>query len=457
MAREYDEHEQRRRRRAAQKKQRQEEQALKRKLIIAAAVFIACITLVIFLTRDNVPEETLPEIQEGQTEETMPEFTERATLAPETPTTTIRIKAAGDLNITDKVVAAGASGYGDDYYDYTYAFLDVASLLSDADLTLMNLEGNLVGPPYGTETRSAPQQLLTALNNIGVDILQVANSYSTHNGMIGLAQTLNNIRAAGIEPVGAYATPDEFRQYKGYTICDIRGVKVAVVAFTKGMGGLGLPEGSEECVNKLFIDYDSEYKKIDYDGIRAILKNLRNEKPDVTIAMLHWGAEYNDTIFKSQKEIAELMIGEGVDVILGTHSHMVHEVVVDKDKNTVVAYSLGDFFGDASKAGTMYSIVLDIRITKDNDLGTIKIDSVDYVPIYTLSETENHGQRRVVRIYQSLEAFNVNFVDKVTQEAYDAMVNSLERIEARTDPAAWEAKQEALKKAAEEAAKETNP
>ena len=457
MAREYDDIQQRRSRRAAQKRKKQEEQALRRKLIIAAVVFLACIVLVIFLTRDNIPEETLPENMEFPTENLFPDYTERATMPPETPTTTIRIKAAGDLNITDKVVASGASGYGDEYYDYTAAFLDVASLLSDADLTLMNFEGNLIGPPYGTETASAPVQMVQALKAIGVDILQVANSYSTYNGMLGLAQTLNNIRSAGIEPVGAYATPDEFRQAKGYTICDIRGVKVAVVAFTKGMGGLGLPAGSENCVNKLFLDYDSEYKKIDYDGIRSILKSLRSEKPDVTIAMLHWGAEYNDTIFKSQKEIAKLMTEEGVDIILGTHSHMVHEIVFDKENNTVVAYSLGDFFGDAAKAGTMYSIVLDIRITKDNELGTIKIDSVDYEPLYILKENESNGQRRVVRIHGAMNAFNLNFVDKVTKEAYDAMVNSLERIEARTYPAIWAAKQEALKKAAEEAAKETNP
>ena len=298
-----------------------------------------------FYKDPNIPEETLPENMEVQTEPAAPLFTEQATLPPETPTTTIRIKAVGDLNITDSVVAAGASGYGDDYYDYTSAFLDVASLMSDADLTLMNFEGNLVGPPYGTDTASAPQQLVQALNAIGVDILQMANSYSTYNGMIGLAQTLNNIRAAGIEPVGAYATADEFRQSRGYTICDVRGVKVAIVAFTKGMGGLGLPEGSEECVNKLFVDYDSEYKKIDYDGIRSIMKNLRSEKPDVIIAMLHWGAEYNDTVFKSQKDIAELMIDEGVDIILGTHSHMVHELVFDRENNTVIAYSPGDSFG----------------------------------------------------------------------------------------------------------------
>ena len=456
MAQREDDLERRRKRRAALEKKRQEEQQkLWRKLILAAAILLACVALVVYLTAGsdkgdviNHPGETTPE---------QPAFTappeEEATMAPDTPTTTIHIKATGDLNVTDKVVASGRAKFGE-YYDYTNAFLDVAPLLSDADLTLMNFEGNLVGPPYGTETASAPVELVQALHAAGVDILQMANSFSVYNGMIGLTQTLNNIRAAGIEPVGAFATPAEFQQSRGYTICDVQGIKVAVVAFTKGMGGLGLPEGSESCVNKLFTDYDSEYKKIDYGGIRSILKSVRSEKPDVIIAMLHWGAEYNDTVFESQQDIAELMVDEGVDIILGTHSHMIHEITHNREENTLIAYSLGDFFGDATKSGTAYSVILDIQITRDNEMGTTRIDGFTLTPIYTLSEADSNGRRRVVRIDEAIAAYEVNFVDKVTPAARDAMEYALERIEARIDPAAWKAKQEALK--AEQEAKE-NP
>ena len=439
--------EQRRRKRAAlERKKQQEARKMRRKLITAAVIFMACLGLVIFLVRDgdtsskpNPEDPSAPIITEAPTEE-------RATQPPATPTTTIHIKAAGDLNVTDKVVASGKASFGE-YYDYTTAFLDVAALMSDADLTLLNFEGNLVGPPYGTQTASAPQELMEALDAIGVDIVQMANSFSIHNGMIGLAQTLNNIRAAGIEPVGAFSSNSEFEKSKGYTICDVQGIKVAVVAFTKGMGGLGLPAGSEYCVNKLYTDYDSEYKKIDKEGIRAILKNLRSEKPDIIIAMLHWGMEYNDQVFKTQEDIAELMLEEGVDVILGTHSHMLHEVDFNEDENTLVAYSLGDFFGDGTKSGTAYSVILDIQITRDNDMGTTKIDGFTVTPIYTLSEADGNGQRRVVRIDEAIAAYEVNFVDKITASAKESMEYSLERIEARLDPEAWEAKQKALQEA----------
>jgi poly-gamma-glutamate capsule biosynthesis protein CapA/YwtB (metallophosphatase superfamily) len=126
---------------------------------------------------------------------------------------------------------------------------------------------------------------------------------------------------------------------------------------------------------------------------------------------------------------------------------MIHRIDYDEAENTLVAYSLGDFFGDATKAGTNYSLVLDIQITKDNEMGTTRIDNFTVTPIYTLSEAEGNGQRRVVRISEAVAAYEVNFVDKVTRSAKESMEYSLERIEARTDPAAWEAKQKALEEA----------
>ena len=445
-----DDMEQRRRRQAAlEQKRRKQQRQLRLKLALAAVILLACVALVLFLTAGGEKAPATAETVPGEPLYTIPPE-EEATRVPDTPTTTIHIMAAGDLNITDKVVQSGKAQYGD-YYDYTEVFLDVAPVLSTADLTVLNFEGNMVGPPYGTDTASAPIELGQALSAAGVDIVQMANSYSIYNGMIGLSQTLENLRSAGLEPVGAFSSPEEFQQSKGYTICEIQGIKVAVVAFTKGMGSLGLPEGSESCVNKLFVDYDSEYKKIDRAGIRAILEDVQSERPDITIAMVHWGAEYNDTVFEAQEDIAELMIDEGVDVILGTHSHMVHRIDFDKKESTLVAYSLGDFFGDGSKSGTAYSIILDIQITRDNDMGTTKIDGFTVTPIYTLSEAEGNGQRRVVRIDEAIDAYNVNFVDKVTASAKEAMEYSLERIEARLDPEAWEAKQQALKDAEKEA------
>ena len=94
-------------------------------------------------------------------------------------------------------------------------------------------------------------------------------------------------------------------------------------------------------------------------------------------------------------------------------------------------YSLGDFFGDASRGGTNYSIILDIEITKDSNAGTTKVTDYSYTPIYTVTETECDGYRRVVRIDKAIEAYQENFLDKVTETCKDNMVYALQRIEER--------------------------
>ena len=161
---------------------------------------------------------------------------------------------------------------------------------------------------------------------------------------------------------------------------------------------------------------------------------MEAEKPDLTVAMLHWGSEHNDTVYDNQEDIAYIMQKGGVDVIIGSHPHRVQHVSYDENTGNLVAYSLGDFFGDGKKDGTFYSILLEIEITKDYEAGITRVTDWSYVPIYTLSETECDGDRRVIRIENAMEAYEMNFVDKVTAACYDSLKFSLDRINARLIP-----------------------
>ncbi len=427
----------REKREAQRRKQQAEAKRLRITLILAAVVLVLCTAGIVFLTSRSDSSQTTVAAETRPTQKPT-QATEPATRAQKSTKTTIHIKAAGDLNVTNTVINAGVAVGG---YNYTRAFMDVASTLSDADLTVLNLEGNICGEPYGSDTTSAPRELLEGLRNAGVDLIQMANSCTINNGLIGLTSTLQTIRAAGLEPVGAFASESEFQQSKGYTITEAQGVKVAFVAFTKGLGGRGLPAGNDNLVNILYEDYASTYDKIDRTRITSVLKAVEAEKPDITIALLHWGSEYNDDISDTQKSIVNLMKKQGVDVIIGTHPHTVQAIEYDALAGTLVAYSLGDFFGDASRGGTNYSIILDLEITKDSSTGTTKVTNYSYTPIYTVSEAESaDGYRRVVRIDKTVEAWEENYLDKVSQSAKESMVHALDRIEARINPPVVEKK-----------------
>ena len=288
----------RRKKREEQRKQRRRaKRMMTLRLVLAVLVLAACGYGIFRMTQSTGQPIQSVIAQNPEVEETEPEETEAPTeeeIPWDQKPVTVKLVAGGDLNVTDKVVWSGQEG---NEFNYTKAFMDVAPILSEADLAFMNFEGNVCGAPYGTATTSAPVQLIEGLKNAGVDMLQLANSCSITNGMLGLTSTLNNIRSVGLETLGAYATPEEYDRTKGYTIVTINDVKIAFVAFTKGVGGLGMPAGSEKCVNILYTDYFTSYRSIDKEKIESILKAVEAEKPDLTVAMLHWGSEYNDTVY----------------------------------------------------------------------------------------------------------------------------------------------------------------
>lgn len=389
------------------KLQRQQKRAARQrslliKLVAAVVILALCSGLIFYVVQQNRAAE-----DEKKQDSSTPS------------TTVIHLAAAGDLNVTDRVVQS----------DFASAFLDVAHLLADADMTMLNLEGGFFGAPYGSASASAPQTLAAALSKIGVDILQLANSYAIYDGMQGLGNTIESVKQAGISPLGVYANKNAAKAGKGYIIRDIKGIKVAFVAFTKGMDGTALPAGNEGCVNLLYTDYDSTYQKVNTKGIQQVLEDVNKESPDLTVALLHWGSEFNDTISSTQENIRDLMLENGVDAIIGTHPHYVQKMDFNKENSTFVAYSLGDFFGDAARAGSEYSVVLDLEITKNNDTGETKITNFAYTPIFTVAEEDQ--PLRVMRIGEAISAYESGHLDRVSEATYEKMKYALKRIEAR--------------------------
>lgn len=421
------------------KRRRQEKAALRRKrlrqqrkvmimCLMAATVLLVVGVIVFIIARSisNAPPEdpTLDQTTQGSLS-TEPNATEPGE-TEDSEWVTMHFLAGGDLNITDQVVASGGENY-----EYGEVFKDVLPVLAGADLTTLNFEGNACGEPYGSERVSAPNSMLKALSNAGVDMLQMANSRSIYNGMPGLAMTLQNIRQAGMEPIGAWADREEFDARQGYTIYEVNGIRVGVIAFTKGMDGMALPDGYGLCVNYMYNDYASTYQSVYEARLQWLMGEVDQESPDIIIVLVHWGSEYNDTQSKTQKQIRDILINCGAGAIIGTHPHYVQPI--EEYSGTVVAWSLGDFMSDAAKAGTEYSILLDLEITKNTVTGETYVSDYTYVPVYTVKEDD--GRMRVVRLREAITAYENKEIGCVSSSVYNSMVAALEKVENRVKPA----------------------
>ena len=422
-------------RRAQREAARQQRLAEHRQLMLRlgiAGVILLIVAVVIVVMAFRAPEQPDPTAPPATAPTAAP--TEAPTSAPteepstppsETPTeppmadTVIHFAAAGDINVNDTTAAL----------DFEQALQNLLPVLSGADLTAVNFEGNLIGAPYGSATQSAPQELMNALKACGVDLIQMANSRSITNGLDGLRTTLSAIRAAGMEPVGAWATEEEAKESGGYTIREVNGIKLALVAFTKGMDSMALPMGSEDCVNVLYEDYATTYQDVDAEGIKAVLSRVEQEDPDLTIAMVHWGSEFRDQISDTQEYILEILLENGVDAVIGTHPHYVQALEFDEEAGTFVAYSLGDLLSDGETAGTEYGIILDLEITKDGLTGATRITGYTYTPIFNVRRESR--QLQLMELHEAIRAYENGHLDRPSQEMYEDMLYALTRVEAR--------------------------
>jgi len=331
------------------------------------------------------------------------------------PDTVIHLVAGGDVKVT---------GLGT-VDDHLAALTDILPVLSGADLTALNFEGNVYAD--ATDRTSSPQ-LLDALRQGGVDVLQTANSESITNGLLGLMATNNAIRNAGMQPLGTYATEAEYEQYRGYLIYEIQGIRIALVAFTKGMDDRNL-EGNEHCVNLLYTDYTSTYKEVDKTGITEVIRAAQEEEPDLIVAMLHWGGRTSDQVSGTQKQIVKLMKNLGVDAVIGTHSRHVQKMGFEDRDGMFVAYSLGDFMVDRENVTTGYSVLLDLEITRDGATGQVRITGYDYVPVYQYYRED--GTLELLRIREAMAAYESNYIGRVPEEVYNAMRSALSQIESK--------------------------
>lgn len=320
------------------------------------------------------------------------------------PDTKATLAAVGDIMMYDTELAAALQE--DQSYDFTSFFEAISPFTISPDLTVGNLELNLLGTgPFVGNTQNAPyfnapNSLASQLSAIGFDILQTGNTYSIMNGTKGLQSTIDILNQNSIDHVGTHASDPDQSASGGVVLREINGIRIAFIGFTKGVNNMSLPANNKYAVDLLYVDYNSEYKQVDATGILKRVEAAKSQNPDVIVAMLHWGGEYELEISSTQEEIRDLLFKNGVDVILGSHSHVVGpmemrevETTDGEKKQCFVAYSLGNFISDMSKDYTMESVILNLEFTKSGETGKTSITDASYTPLYILDRGEDAEKR----------------------------------------------------------------
>lgn len=279
---------------------------------------------------------------------------------------TVRIVAAGDLMQHLPQVMAARLKDDTTKYDYTSSFRYVASHFRDADLSIVNLETTLSGsgPYYGYPCFKSPAEVADAMQDMGIDVAALANNHCCDRGAYGVKSTAEILDKRGISRVGVYLNSTE---YKANNVLYLKrcGILFAIVNYTYGTNGINVPKGM--VVNHL-----------DSVVMRRDLASINRDSVDCVIAVVHWGNEYERQPNREQKTLADFMRRSGVDIILGSHPHVVQPFEVN-DKG-VTLYSLGNF---VSNQRTRYRdggliATIDVTMVERGEGEEVKSRSVKY-------------------------------------------------------------------------------
>ncbi|KKY01740.1 hypothetical protein VN21_06745 [Paraclostridium benzoelyticum] len=315
----------------------------------------------------------------------------------------VTISAIGDIMAHDDQLKAQFDK-DTNTYSFDNNFKYVKPYISKSDLAIGNLETTLAGPKakYSSFPKfNSPDELADAIKNSGIDVVSTINNHTYDRGSDGVYRTLDVLNSKNIEHVGTKKNDTN----ENFLIKDIDGVKLGVTAFSYGQ-----VYGSTTALNGLPVNYNdlnnlnifnSSYVDIAFNEIKDTLDVMNNKETDLQAVILHWGDEYTRQPNKFQKELAKKLCDYGVDIIIGSHPHMVQPIeMINSDENdneTLVIYSLGNFLSNQrneilNKKYTEDGVIVNIDIDKNLNTGETTISNVEYIPTWVNKYNNKKGK-----------------------------------------------------------------
>ncbi len=308
--------------------------------------------------------------------------TEAASTEPVTQATSkVTLVAVGDNLIHNTLIDAGKSSDGG--LDYTSFYANIKKDISAADIAVINQETMLGGAEFeysGYPQFNTPWEVGTAAIDAGFDIFTCATNHSMDVGFKGIEQECKFFdEHPEVTHVGTNDTEEEYNSVVYYTKNNI---KFAVLNYTYGTNGISLPEGKSWCINMM-----------DKDKITADV-NAAKQNADVVIVFPHWGTENSSSVSDYQKEYVKLFSDLGVDIVIGTHPHVLQPVEWVANESTgkkmIVYYSLGNFISHQTSVDQLCGGMARLIIEKNN--GEISISSAKLVPVVCWYSSNENGK-----------------------------------------------------------------
>lgn len=303
--------------------------------------------------------------------------------SPEVPApddASITISAVGDIAGSTENFQSVKSG---EVYEFSSHFKELREMFMGHDYTIASLISPIAGADFGYSgypRYNAPEELLQAVADIGIDAVSTANRFAFELGQRGLMSNLDNLRRIGFAPFGTATSEEEAAKP---LLVEVGGIKLGLLSYTT-------------MLNQSIANQPYAVAIADQTKILADLNTLRDQGAEIISVSMYWGDEYADMPNVNQMEWMSWLESQGVDIVLGAHPHVVQPLVIKKidyqgqTKTVVQAYSLGNFYSAFLMDRTKTGLVLELDISRQN--GQTSIQAVRHELVYNHQTDRGDGQ-----------------------------------------------------------------
>ncbi len=283
-------------------------------------------------------------------------------IAEEDPRCEISIMFGGDVMFHGPQITAARNAEGE--YDVTRTFKYIKPLWNDCDAVVFNLETTLAESNYsGYPQFAAPKDVAHNLKECGVTHVVLANNHVCDKFSNGVITTAKHLKEAKLESAGSYVDSVAWRKNSPLWI-EKEGFKIALLNYTYGTNGIPVPKG-------IVVPH------IDTTAMRQDIERAKAASATNIVTFMHWGYEYHTSPSAEQKMLAQWLHANGVDIVIGSHPHVIQPSRADSTGVTV--YSMGNLVSNQRKRYTNGGMLVRLDIVRDTTLNECHY-SIEHLP-----------------------------------------------------------------------------
>lgn len=398
----------------SKKRTKRQKAIIKRRIFLtcSAAVLIAVIALIAFSVN------ALLKISNKASDKPLDNKDNSSAVSSEQiPETYATVISTGDVMVHSTQLTGAKTASGE--YDFSAIFKEASSYFKAADLAVANLEVTFGGTDSGNYSGypvfNTPDSLADAIKDSGLNFLITANNHAYDTGLFGLKRTAQVLKQRGIEFIGTRETTDDLN----FAVKKINGIKIGIANFTyetsgqvagrKYLNGAIIAQEANDLINSFSYDRIDEF----YQDSADMISKMKADGADYIVFYMHWGNEYKLSPDTWQKTIAQKLSNLGVNMIIGSHPHVIEPVELirseDGESTTVCIYSVGNCVSnqrqeimDSCPTGhTEDGVLFSFTLKKDKD--GVTLNSLDLIPTWVNKYKGGSGYQYTVYPLESAE------------------------------------------------------